>query len=840
MQKYEQEQKQQHGFSQWRNVRASKPDGVLTLYDWCQSIADGKYRQAVENLRGIEDDKEQKERKKDVLCVTPSARAEGARRETEPHWQCNLICIDIDKKEGTNDNKTADELWALAVEQYHRDPELLAMHRSTRGVGLALYYRYPTTADELCKAANERAFDILQEKWRAMGVELDSACTEVVRARLFSYDPEALYDKAKGAELVWRYFPDGQHPKAKTPQPQPEPVPIGTGDAASDLQNDFPEARSRYTQNKERAERVWTQATRPPSTGGASLMQDDLFAIAEHVRRSKIDVTTVLAASIGCSKYEAYTKLAFACADAGDEGLLHELCRWGRKYDAKKVSDKFAECTRNRRGSVTVKSVFWIAKQIGIPTRSAMTRDVLKQFAQHIRKAGQAGGARTKGDAVVSVLEGIADTYPKTSDAQLQKYANWAKELTDSREALNQIEGDKFTIAHLQKWMQDFPIEYNAVLDRAEIDGRLLTDRHLADLWLSAKKTLSDTVKREDISSIIASHSTPTYDPFLRYLEGIEGTQSDGGQLDRLLGCLTFTEPQHGEFYRTLVVKWLLSIVASMRGDYSVICLVLVGRQGVGKTTFFRGVLPDELRAYYAESKLDGEKDSLELLASKLIICDDEFSGKSKKDARRFKELISKDVITVRAPYARYSSDRRRVAVWCGSSNSEGVLVDQTGNRRIIPVGLAALDFASFASIDRDKLWRELDDMYQADPLRFHLTRDEVEALAVVSKGKYEATVREREAIEEFLEVPEDEEEAVVMTSTKIAQYIEGRGKYTASVYVVGDVMRSAGFQFVRAKRDYPEHGTKRTQRGWLVKFCPVMTEQQQNSSYDGEGSNSL
>jgi hypothetical protein len=156
-------------------------------------------------------------------------------------------------------------------------------------------------------------------------------------------------------------------------------------------------------------------------------------------------------------------------------------------------------------------------------------------------------------------------------------------------------------------------------------------------------------------------------------------------------------------------------------------------------------------------------------------------------------------------------------------------------------VGLAALDFATFASIDRDQLWRELDDMHQADPLRFHLTRDEVEALAVVSKGKYEATVREREAIEEFLEVPEDEEEAVVMTSTKIAQYIEGRGKYTASVYVVGDVMRSAGFQFVRAKRDYPEHGTKRTQRGWLVKFCPVMTEQQQkNNSYDGESSNSL
>ena len=83
---------------------------------------------------------------------------------------------------------------------------------------------------------------------------------------------------------------------------------------------------------------------------------------------------------------------------------------------------------------------------------------------------------------------------------------------------------------------------------------------------------------------------------------------------------------------------------------------------------------------------MDAGKDDDLLMTQKLIVMNDEMGGKSKQDEKRFKELTSKAIFSLRAPYARNNEDFKRLAVLCGTSNDKEVINDPTGNTRILPV----------------------------------------------------------------------------------------------------------------------------------------------------------
>src|SRR5690606_25444871 len=82
----------------------------------------------------------------------------------------------------------------------------------------------------------------------------------------------------------------------------------------------------------------------------------------------------------------------------------------------------------------------------------------------------------------------------------------------------------------------------------------------------------------------------------------------------------------------------------------SPLTLVLTGgEQGIGKSTFIKGILPDELYTYSIEGKIDlNNKDSLYRMATSLIMVDEEFGGKSVKDDQEFKAVAEIDRITLR------------------------------------------------------------------------------------------------------------------------------------------------------------------------------------------------
>jgi predicted P-loop ATPase len=183
------------------------------------------------------------------------------------------------------------------------------------------------------------------------------------------------------------------------------------------------------------------------------------------------------------------------------------------------------------------------------------------------------------------------------------------------------------------------------------------------------------------------------------------------------------------DYLDTYLKKWLLGLIGSAFGTYSLMILVIAGEQGIKKTEFFRNLLPKDLRKFYAESNLDEGKDSEILMTKKWLIVDDEFGGKSKKDATKLKRMSSQQTFSIRMPYGRVSEDLLRLAVLGGTSNDAEVINDPTGNRRIIPINLLSFDFDSYLQIDKDKLFIELYNEWLKDKESWFLTKREIEYL---------------------------------------------------------------------------------------------------------------
>jgi RNA polymerase sigma factor (sigma-70 family) len=134
--------------------------------------------------------------------------------------------------------------------------------------------------------------------------------------------------------------------------------------------------------------------------------------------------------------------------------------------------------------------------------------------------------------------------------------------------------------------------------------------------------------------------NTPSFNPIHDFFLNNQNVVPDN-EFEKLKACFTidaklFYKDQLtdvDDYLEIYLKKWLLGIIGSSFGTYSLMILVLVGEQGIKKTEFFRNLLPKDLQKYYSESNLDEGKDSEILMCKKLLIVDDEFGGDNDGDS---------------------------------------------------------------------------------------------------------------------------------------------------------------------------------------------------------------
>lgn len=190
-------------------------------------------------------------------------------------------------------------------------------------------------------------------------------------------------------------------------------------------------------------------------------------------------------------------------------------------------------------------------------------------------------------------------------------------------------------------------------------------------------------------------------------------------------------------FKELLMRKWLVSAAAAAfhpRGFHYRGVLVLIGGQGIGKTTWFRNLAGRD--EFFNEGiGLDpNDKDSLKRAISFWITELGELEGTFKRsDMSALKNFLTRSTDVLRMPWGRRMSEFQRRTVFGATVNQREILIDDTGNSRWWCIPVERMDMIDRR--DMQQIWAEVyEDYYMRgteDPLgQWWLTKDEEAELA--------------------------------------------------------------------------------------------------------------
>ena len=302
-----------------------------------------------------------------------------------------------------------------------------------------------------------------------------------------------------------------------------------------------------------------------------------------------------------------------------------------------------------------------------------------------------------------------------------------------------------------------------------------------------------------------------SYCPIRRYLDHCAAHAKPHEEWDKI--GLTFLGNRH-KIATTAMQRMMIGAVARA---YNPGCTmswlpILVGAQGVGKSMFSRGLVPNDLFSEITTPLDTLMKEQYRLHVAWLLELPEIDNYFSTKNIENFKNLVTTRVDEVRYPYASLPSKLPRRFVMIGTTNRNQFLVDSTGNRRFVP-----LEVGSGFQIP----WKELGEQ-----------RDSLWAAAIKAYREntgYEFTSGEIAQISEYIQEFGDPDPWM----EKVATYVETRPEVTAAEVLtnalqldprnqgrregrrVADVLQSMGWRRLVTTRKCEKTGRSKSVRVW-------------------------
>lgn len=181
---------------------------------------------------------------------------------------------------------------------------------------------------------------------------------------------------------------------------------------------------------------------------------------------------------------------------------------------------------------------------------------------------------------------------------------------------------------------------------------------------------------------------------------------------------------EDNELHRAFAHRFAISAVARAfkPGCKVDTVLVLVGGQGLGKSTAFRVLASDD---WFADTPLKvGGKDAYMQLGQAWIYEVAEMTSFTGVRADAVKGFVTSNTDTFRPPYGRSILKLPRQTVFVGTTNEERPLEDPTGSRRFWPVRPARRLDLKWLTSNREQVWAEAVSAFRAGE-EWHLTAHE-------------------------------------------------------------------------------------------------------------------
>lgn len=291
------------------------------------------------------------------------------------------------------------------------------------------------------------------------------------------------------------------------------------------------------------------------------------------------------------------------------------------------------------------------------------------------------------------------------------------------------------TVTNMQHMLSHygFTVRYDVIRKRIDVNypsmAAMVENQQSVALATVRSLCAKNSLPKQDAAEHLIHISNMPENLWNPISDFIQSQEWDGRS--RFGDLLATVEPREGydrDLWAVLLRRWLVSAVAAAlkpAGFMSKGVLVFQGAQSVGKTSWFRSLVPTAMRDHIkVDAMIDPlNKDTVISAISHWLVELGELDGTLRRaDIARLKGFISQDCDQFRRPYARAEDKATRRTVFFASVNPEQFLADDTGNVRWWTVPVAAIDYNH--DIDMQQLWAEVATWYEAGE-RWWLDGDE-------------------------------------------------------------------------------------------------------------------
>ena len=345
---------------------------------------------------------------------------------------------------------------------------------------------------------------------------------------------------------------------------------------------------------------------------------------------------------------------------------------------------------------------------------------------------------------------------------------------------------------------------------------REMTKHDINSIVCHAAQEYDANITSREVMTALQSDLIPDVHPLREYvLSCREWTEEQPDWIDWVASQVHVVDANADRLWRGCFKKWFVAMVASWMKDEVVNhqVLVLIGKQGIFKTTWLEHLIPPHLRAYACKlaNSNDLNKDERLRIAEFGLISLDEIDSMNNRELNQLKSVITATDVNERAAYA-YTKERRvRLASFCASGNRRDFLTDITGNRRWLPFEVESIQNPFYAIMPYEQMYAQAWALAQDPLFSYWFDLDEIEVLEEHNQH-FRDESNEEQLLPILFDVPA-EGKGEFMTTAQISERLVTYGniKKPMALSRLGMVLGVAGYQSTR-----PKIGG-RLIRGWLV-----------------------
>ncbi len=348
-------------------------------------------------------------------------------------------------------------------------------------------------------------------------------------------------------------------------------------------------------------------------------------------------------------------------------------------------------------------------------------------------------------------------------------------------------------------------LRHDVITDNVQIRSndqlwRDITTADINDIVCNCAAETGLSVTPAEVLTVLKSHRLPFVHPLREYVLSCPPyTPDQPDWIAFLAEQVTIEGNEHDQqLWTTCFRKWFVAMVAAWLDDNVVNqqVLVLIGRQGIFKTTWLERLIPPALRNYSCKMANTAtlNKDERLRIAEYGLIALDEIDAMTARELNVMKSVITASDVAERPVYGYTKERRMRLASFCASGNKQEFLTDITGNRRWLPFHVRSIQNPFFTTIPYCQIYAQAHYLIEHD-FNYWFDLDDIDILEQHNED-FRAQENEEQLLAVYFDIPA-EGKGQFMTTAEISDklVIKGSIKHPMPMNRLGMLLKKAGYR---------------------------------------------